>query len=182
MSQTIFWVTFQDCFFFFFFSIRIFFHRHWRLTGQQGKGGDHLLFHSTLPPAHEHSDIYLQLCMWDDYHIFLIAPLVFTRLLLDEIYQFTTLSNTIWLTDDVTLSFCLFTWWFDSSFFFCYSNLRLETGGFELASTITLVLQANRLTKCASHPAGLLFMILRHFRLLLMVLWWMLSLLNETNI
>ena len=26
-----------------------------------------------------------------------------------------------------------------------------ETGGFELASTITLVLQANRLTKCASH-------------------------------
>ena len=57
---------------------------------------------------------------------------------------------TIWLIDDVTLSFCLFTWWFDSSFF-CYSNLRRETGGFELASTITLVLQANRLTKCASH-------------------------------
>ena len=25
-----------------------------------------------------------------------------------------------------------------------------ETGGFELSSTITLVLQANRLTKCAS--------------------------------
>ena len=30
---------------------------------------------------------------------------------------------------------------------FCYSDLTLETGGFELASTITLVLQANRLTK-----------------------------------
>ena len=30
-----------------FFSIRIFFHGHWQLTGQQGKGGDHLLFHST---------------------------------------------------------------------------------------------------------------------------------------
>ena len=27
-----------------------------------------------------------------------------------------------------------------------------ETGGLELASTITLVLQANRLIKCASHP------------------------------
>ena len=27
-----------------------------------------------------------------------------------------------------------------------------ETGGLELASTIILVLQANRLTKCASHP------------------------------
>ena len=36
---------------------------------------------------------------------------------------------------------------------FCYSSLSLETGGFELiTSTITLVLQVNRLTKCASHP------------------------------
>ena len=30
-----------------FFSIRIFFHGHWRLTGQQGKGGDHFLLHFT---------------------------------------------------------------------------------------------------------------------------------------
>ena len=30
-----------------FFSIRVFFHRHWWFTGQQGKGGDHLLFHFT---------------------------------------------------------------------------------------------------------------------------------------
>ena len=37
-------------------------------------------------------------------------------------------------------------------FFFCCSNLRQETSGFELAWTITLVLQANRLTMCASHP------------------------------
>ena len=39
------------------FFIRVFFHRHWRFTGQQGKGGDHLLLHSTtlpIPPAHEH--------------------------------------------------------------------------------------------------------------------------------
>ena len=52
---------------------------------EEGRG---TIFYSTLPlpPAHEHSDIHLQLCKWDDYHIFLIAPLVFTRLLLDEIY------------------------------------------------------------------------------------------------
>ena len=37
----------QHIFFFFFFSIRVFFHRHWQLTGQQGKGGDLFLFHST---------------------------------------------------------------------------------------------------------------------------------------
>ena len=30
---------------------------------------------------------------------------------------------------------------------FSYSDLTLETGGFELASTITLVLQANRILK-----------------------------------
>ena len=29
------------------FFIRVFFHRHWRFTGQQGKGGDLFLFHST---------------------------------------------------------------------------------------------------------------------------------------
>ena len=29
------------------FSSRVFFHRHWRFIGQQGRGGDHLLFHST---------------------------------------------------------------------------------------------------------------------------------------
>ena len=35
---------------------------------------------------------------------------------------------------------------------FCYSDLTLETGGFALASAITLVSQANRLTKCARLP------------------------------
>ena len=80
------------------FSIRVFFQGHWQL-GQQGKGGD----------------IYLQLCMWDDYHIFLIASLVFTRLLLNEIYHLIELP--FWLIDDVALSVCLFMWWFYSSFF-----------------------------------------------------------------
>ena len=35
---------------------------------------------------------------------------------------------------------------------FCYSNLTREIGGFELSSSITLLLYANRLIKCASHP------------------------------
>ena len=56
---------------------------------QDSRGREGTIFYSTLPlrPAHERSDIYLQLCMGDDYHIFLIAPLVFTRLLLDDINQ-----------------------------------------------------------------------------------------------
>ena len=46
-------VTCFFCFFFFCccccccFAYQGFLHRNWRFTGQQGKGGDHLLFHST---------------------------------------------------------------------------------------------------------------------------------------
>ena len=55
-------------------------------VAREGRG-DHLIFHSTTSTAHEHSNIYLQLCTRDDYDIFLIATLVFTRLLLDGIYH-----------------------------------------------------------------------------------------------
>ena len=56
---------------------------------QNSVGREETIFYSILPlpPAHEHWDIYLQLCIWDDYHVFLMATLVFTRLLLDEIYH-----------------------------------------------------------------------------------------------
>ena len=109
-----FFITNSSAVLLFFFSIRVFFHGHWQLTGQQGKGGD--LFFPTLPlpPAHEHSDIYLQLCEWDDYHIFLIALLVFTRLQLHEIYHHTELpfdwlmmwSFFVCLLNDLILGFC----------------------------------------------------------------------------
>ena len=79
--------------------------------------------------------------MWDDYHVFLIATIVFTRLLLDEIYYLIELPFE-WLIDDA-MFVCLLD---ELILGFCYSDLTLETGGFELASTITLVLQANRLT------------------------------------
>ena len=80
---------------------------------------------------------------------FLIAMLVFTRLLLDEIYHL-PYYQLIWQLSNWLMMQCLFTWWIDTRF--CYSDLTLETSGFELASAITLVLQANRLTKCASQP------------------------------
>ena len=52
---------------------------------------DHL--HSSLPLSPAHKKLYtdMQLCMSDDYHIFLIAPLVITGLLL--LMRFTTLEN-----------------------------------------------------------------------------------------
>ena len=116
---------------------------------QDTKGREGIIFYSTLPfpPAHEHWNIYLQLCMWDDYHVFLIATLVFTRLPLHEIYNLIELPFD-WLSDDA-MFVCLLD---ELILDFCYYNLRWETGGLEVALTITLVLQANRLTKCASHP------------------------------
>ena len=58
-------------------------------NSQDSREREGTIFYSTLllPPAHKHSHIYLQLCAWDDYYIFLIASLVFTRRLLDEIYH-----------------------------------------------------------------------------------------------
>ena len=53
-------------------------------TVGEGKGPS--LFHSTTS-THSRTFIHLQLCMWDDYHIFLIPPLAFNRLLLDEIHH-----------------------------------------------------------------------------------------------
>ena len=116
----------------FFFSVSVFFTD----DSQGSRGGEGNIFYSTLPllSAHEHWDIYLQLCMWDECHVFLIAPIVFTRQLLDEIYH---------------LIEWPFEWFIDDAMFVClvdelilgfhYSNLTLKTGGFELPSTITLV-------------------------------------------
>lgn len=71
-------------------------HRHWRFTG---------LSSLPLPSGHKHSDTYLQLWMWDNYHVFLVASLVFTRLLLDGIYH-PTASTFNWL-----MMQCLFAYW-----------------------------------------------------------------------
>ena len=92
-----------------FFLYQVFFHRHWQFTGQQGKGGDDTLYHLEytlpLPPAHEPWDLYLQLCMWNDYHVFLVATFEVTRLLLDEIDHIIKLP--FWLIDWLMMQ-CLF--------------------------------------------------------------------------
>ena len=59
--------------------------------------------------------------------------------------RFTTLQIIIWLIDDMMLIFvCLLD---DLMQWFCYSNLKQKTDGLELASTITLELQANPLNQ-----------------------------------
>ena len=140
----------------FFYSIRVFFTD--TDDSQDRRGREGTIFYCTLsfPSANKHWDIYLQRCMWDDYHIFLIAALVFTRLLLAEIYHLIDLPFE-WLIDDA-IFVCLLD---ELIIGFCYSDLTLETGGFEIALTITLVLltlvlQTHGLTKCASHPMAII--------------------------
>ena len=124
-----------------------FLHRHWWFTGQQGNGGDHLLFHSATSTR---SQILRHLfATWQLRSLSRIfnRNAVFTRLLLDVIYHLVELPFE-WLIDDA-MFVCLL---HELILGFRYSDLTLETSRFELASTITLVLQANRLTKCGSHP------------------------------
>ena len=74
---------------------------------------------------------------------------MFTRLLQDEIYHLVELPCETLIDDAMFVCLLL-----ELMLGFCNSDLTLETGGFELASSIALVLQANRLSKCASHPRG----------------------------
>ena len=71
---------------------------------------------------------------------------MFTRLLLDEIYHLLELPFERLIDDAMFV--CLLD---ELILGFCYSDLTFESGGFELASSITLVLQANRQTKCAKN-------------------------------
>ena len=132
------------------FSIRVLFHGHWQLTGQQGKGGDHPLFRSTTYThsrtlRHLFATLYVR---WLS-HIFNRTTCIYqaaTR------WDLSPYRITIWLIDNVTLSFCLFTWWFDYSFLVTvmWDGKPVDSHLRRLAS-VTVVLQVNRLTKCASH-------------------------------
>ena len=73
------------------------------------RGMEGTIFYSTLPlpPAHEHSGIYLQLCMRDDYHIFLIAPRDLPPYRITIWLIDVTLSFFVCLRDDLILAFLL---------------------------------------------------------------------------
>ena len=128
----------------FFFLSRFSF--HWRLTGQQGKWGDHLLFHSTTSTR---SQTFKHL--FATLHVRWLSH-IFNRTAC--IYQIATRWHlppsriTSWLIGDVIISLvCLLA---ELILGFCCSNLIRKTDEFKLALTIALVLQANRLTKFAS--------------------------------
>ena len=104
------------------FCIRVFFYGHWRLTGQQWKGGDHFLMHSTTSTRSRtlrHLFATLQV-RWLS-HIFNRNTCISQTATHGD---FPTLSNYHLIDWWCKVCFSLFTCWFDTRF--CYSNL--DTG------------------------------------------------------
>ena len=129
-----------------FFFYQSFLQGQWRFTGQQAEGEDHLLFHSTTSTRSQTLR-----------HLFATLHVRWRSRVFNRnacIYQAATRWDlppyriTIWVIEWWCISVCLRD---ELILAFCYMNLTLENGWYELASTITLVLQANLLTKCASH-------------------------------
>ena len=70
-----------------FFSIKVLFHGHWQLTGQQGKGGDHLLFYSTTSTrSQSFRDLFAALPVKWLSHIFSCIACIY-QLLVDDFYH-----------------------------------------------------------------------------------------------
>ena len=96
-----------------FFPIRVFFHRHWRFTGQQGKGGHHLLFHSTTSTRSRTLKH-----LFATFHVRWLSR-IFNRNAC--VYQTADRSDlppywiTVWVID-WWCNVCLFTKWIDSRF------------------------------------------------------------------
>ena len=96
-----------------FFFIRVFFHRHRRFTGQQGKGGNHILFHSTTSTRSQTLR-----------HLFATLHVRWLSRIFNRnacVYQTATRWDlppyriAIWLID-WWCNVCFFTWWIDSRF------------------------------------------------------------------
>ena len=97
-----------------FFSIRVFFHGHWRLTGQQGKRGDHFLFQSTtssLSQTLRHLLATLDV-RWLS-HVFNRTACIYQTA---NRWDLPPYRNIIWLIDDAKLVFVSFTWRFNTTF------------------------------------------------------------------
>ena len=113
-----------------FFSIWVFFRKHWRTTGQQGKKEGPYLLPSTISTRSRKLTTFfpILLYIWEVYLLFSIAAHVINKLVLEEIYL--SLEIRSWLN----IYYIYFISWF---YVRCYYSNSLQTSGkFELASTI----------------------------------------------
>ena len=95
-------------------------HRHWRFTGQQGKGGKHLLFHSSTSTRSRTLR-----------HLFATSHVRWLSRIFNRnagVYQTATRWDlppcwiTIWVID-WWCNVCLFTWWFYTRFLLQRSDI-----------------------------------------------------------
>ena len=131
------------CMFFLFFSIRVFFHGHWRFTGHQAKEGGHLLFHSsTSTRSQTFRHLFATLHVRWLSHIFNRTACIYQAATRWDLPPYWI---TIWLIDDVTIAFVCLHDHLILAFFVTaiWDRKRVNSR----TSTVTLVLQANRLTK-----------------------------------
>ena len=88
-----------------FFLYRGFFHRHWRFTGQQGKGGDNLLLHSsTSTRSRTLRHLFATLHVRWLSHIFNRNACVYQAITRWDLPPYRV---TIWLIDDDAMFVCL---------------------------------------------------------------------------
>ena len=132
-----------------FFSVRIFFHGHWQLTGQHEKGRDHVLFHSaTSTCSRTFRHLFATL------HVRLLSQIFIQTTCIYQIatrWDLPPYGITIWLIDNVMLVFSLFTWWFGSSVTAIWDVKPLDSSSHRL-SHHPCITQGNRLITCASQP------------------------------
>lgn len=106
----------------------------------------HLSSYLPIPPAHNNSDIYLQMCIWDDNGIILITAhvteVIYTT---DEIYR--ALGFSVLLNVN-----CILTYWINASNY--DSNFLQTRRGFKLASTITVLSQTKKKKKTGTRVAS----------------------------
>ena len=125
----------------FFFSITVFFTDTDDSQDSREREGDHLLFHATTSTRsrtlrHLFATLHVRwlsrifnrnACVYQTATRWVFPPYPCEWLINDAMF--------VCLLDELILGIC-------------YSDLTLETGGFELASTITLLFQENKLTWC----------------------------------
>ena len=132
-----------------FFFYQRFLHRHWRFTGQEGKGGDHVLFHSTTSTRSRH--------LFATLHVRWLSR-IFNRNAC--VYQTATRWNlptyriAIWVID-WWCNVCLFTWWIDTRF----SLQRFDIGIWHLKPC-----QIYKMMRHIENPGNSQNSLFRHFQ------------------
>ena len=144
-----------SCLLFSFFSIKYFFYGYWQLTGQQGKGGNCLLFH---PVTSNHSQSFRHLFVI--LHVRFLSHIFNRNDCIDEIY------HLIELLFDSLMMWCWFSFVFLLIWFYVLLQLfYMRSRWARTRINYHLALHAKGLTKGASHTNLLHSFLTKHVQM-----------------